>query len=304
MVSLSGTPSEYLEPPFQERMNRVALSPHLKEMMHLISHAVVVGCGGTGWHVAMTLALADLCRHITLYDGEVVEEVNLNRLPCPASKVGVNKAVVLAAEILRMRPNQVLTAREEWFSIEGVEDMACMLEHQEVPQYVDEQIRNTPYPPRQYSAIGGYTVPLRPVRSRMRTLVPVIFDCTDNPVFQEKLATACCAEVVQPSNLVYTRVSYDGVSHITVKHTPGARILNERAGRYEMMPSWSLPAQLAAVLGVYSTVRTIAQRNGHRLAAADPLASIGDEYGRVLYPQGIPTRKGARHGQEEEEQAL
>jgi len=70
-------------------------------------HAILVGCGGTGSHIAQSLArLASHLRdtggrplHLTFIDGDVVERKNVGRqLFCPA-EIGQNKAQTLAARL-------------------------------------------------------------------------------------------------------------------------------------------------------------------------------------------------------------
>ena len=65
--------------------------------------ALVIGAGGTGTWVALTLAMAG-CQDISLVDADVVEASNLNRLPFPVDAIGRPKVEALADEILRLRP--------------------------------------------------------------------------------------------------------------------------------------------------------------------------------------------------------
>ncbi len=65
--------------------------------------ALVIGAGGTGTWVALTLAMAG-CQDISLVDADVVEASNLNRLPFPIDAIGRPKVEALADEILRLRP--------------------------------------------------------------------------------------------------------------------------------------------------------------------------------------------------------
>ena len=62
----------------------------------------VVGCGGIGYWVGKFLAMSG-CEHIELYDPDVLEEHNLNRLDIPYRFLGKNKAEVTKTAIQSLR---------------------------------------------------------------------------------------------------------------------------------------------------------------------------------------------------------
>lgn len=62
----------------------------------------VVGCGGIGYWVAKFLAMSG-CEHIELFDPDVLEEHNLNRLDIPYRFLGQNKADVTKKAIQSLR---------------------------------------------------------------------------------------------------------------------------------------------------------------------------------------------------------
>jgi molybdopterin/thiamine biosynthesis adenylyltransferase len=62
----------------------------------------VVGCGGIGYWVAKFLAMSG-CEHIELYDPDILEEHNLNRLDIPYRFLGKNKADVTKKAIQSLR---------------------------------------------------------------------------------------------------------------------------------------------------------------------------------------------------------
>lgn len=62
----------------------------------------VVGCGGIGYWVAKFLAMSG-CEWIELFDPDVLEEHNLNRLDIPFRFIGKNKADVTKEAILSIR---------------------------------------------------------------------------------------------------------------------------------------------------------------------------------------------------------
>jgi molybdopterin/thiamine biosynthesis adenylyltransferase len=62
----------------------------------------VVGCGGIGFWVAKFLALAG-CEHIELFDPDIFEEHNLNRIDIPVKYIGKNKADVTKLMVQSLR---------------------------------------------------------------------------------------------------------------------------------------------------------------------------------------------------------
>ena len=56
--------------------------------------ACVVGCGGIGFWVAKFLAMSGV-EKLWLFDNDVIEEHNLNRLDLPHKTIGQNKADVV-----------------------------------------------------------------------------------------------------------------------------------------------------------------------------------------------------------------
>jgi molybdopterin/thiamine biosynthesis adenylyltransferase len=62
----------------------------------------VVGCGGIGYWVAKFLAMSG-CEHIELFDPDILEEHNLNRLDVPLKYIGHNKADIAQAAIQALR---------------------------------------------------------------------------------------------------------------------------------------------------------------------------------------------------------
>ena len=80
--------------------------PYLVPELRAITVALV-GCGGTGSHIAYTLArLAAHCRDtggprltLAFIDGDTVERKNVGRQLFASSDLGKNKAMVLAARL-------------------------------------------------------------------------------------------------------------------------------------------------------------------------------------------------------------
>ena len=67
----------------------------------------VVGCGGIGYWVAKILAMSGIGK-IILYDPDILEEHNLNRLDIPYRYIGKNKADVTKIAILGIREDCIV----------------------------------------------------------------------------------------------------------------------------------------------------------------------------------------------------
>jgi molybdopterin/thiamine biosynthesis adenylyltransferase len=65
--------------------------------------AAVVGCGGIGYWVAKFLAMSGVDR-LWLFDNDIIEQHNLNRLDLPEETIGKNKADITKIAINSIRP--------------------------------------------------------------------------------------------------------------------------------------------------------------------------------------------------------
>jgi molybdopterin/thiamine biosynthesis adenylyltransferase len=65
---------------------------------------VVIGAGGIGFHVCKMLAMAGI-KNIYVFDPDIFEEHNLNRIDAPTDVVGLNKADVVEMFVSQMRPD-------------------------------------------------------------------------------------------------------------------------------------------------------------------------------------------------------
>jgi molybdopterin/thiamine biosynthesis adenylyltransferase len=63
----------------------------------------VIGCGGIGFHVAKFAAMSGIAK-IFLFDPDLVEDHNLNRIDLPENAVGKNKAAATREMINLIRP--------------------------------------------------------------------------------------------------------------------------------------------------------------------------------------------------------
>lgn len=73
----------------------------------------LIGCGGVGVWVALSLALAGV-QYIDLYDGDTLSIHNLNRYPLPQGFIGESKSLALAQWLSLLRPDGEFVARGEF----------------------------------------------------------------------------------------------------------------------------------------------------------------------------------------------
>ena len=81
----------------------------------------IVGCGGVGFNAGLQFAMAGVSK-FTLFDPDILEEHNLNRLPVPYACIGMNKAKVLKEMIKQMRPDAEVTIYKSNFDEMLLED--------------------------------------------------------------------------------------------------------------------------------------------------------------------------------------
>lgn len=79
----------------------------------------IVGCGGVGCWVALSLVLGGVTE-LHLYDGDTLSLHNLNRFPLPPSANGEMKSVALASWLRTLRPDPNIEIRARGSFIEGV----------------------------------------------------------------------------------------------------------------------------------------------------------------------------------------
>ncbi len=78
----------------------------------LPSSITVVGCGGIGTWVAILLAMSGV-KNLYLFDPDVVEESNRNRLPFCQSSINRPKVEVVAEYIRTIRPEAIIVAIQD-----------------------------------------------------------------------------------------------------------------------------------------------------------------------------------------------
>lgn len=190
---------------------------------------IVVGCGGVGFWVALFSALSGV-EHIVLVDPDRVEVSNLNRIALMPSDVGRPKAEVLAEVIHSVRPGTRVYPVVARVGPQGVtlQELLDMLEMQ---------------------------------RYGMGALV---YDCTDHVPTQAYIAEQVAEMGL--SDVRRIRAGYDGGEHITVTKRPPPQWGDEGQG-YEVVPSWVVPAALAAALAVYKGERMYRDESAQELSA-------------------------------------
>jgi molybdopterin/thiamine biosynthesis adenylyltransferase len=101
----------------------------------------IVGCGGIGYWVAKFAAMSGI-EKLYLFDPDVLEETNLNRIDVPDEFLGMNKAVATKNIINRLRPDCTVYAfpfilQEHTFSkvdwlVDCTDKMKSQLANQEI----------------------------------------------------------------------------------------------------------------------------------------------------------------------------
>lgn len=87
------------------------------------AHVLVIGLGGVGAYAAELICRAGVGR-LTIVDGDVIDETNLNRqLAALRSTIGVPKAEIMAARLLDINPRLKLDARHEFIRDERTDEL-------------------------------------------------------------------------------------------------------------------------------------------------------------------------------------
>ncbi|MCX7945389.1 MAG: tRNA threonylcarbamoyladenosine dehydratase [Hydrogenophilus sp.] len=85
------------------------------------AHVVVVGIGGVGSWAAEALARSGVGR-LTLIDGDVVSESNLNRqVQATAAAVGLPKGAALASRLKEIVPEIAISVIDDWLTADEIE---------------------------------------------------------------------------------------------------------------------------------------------------------------------------------------
>ena len=102
--------------------NIPALSEEEQKMLSQ-KRVLIVGCGGLGGYVCECLVRAGV-GHITVADGDVFEETNLNRqLLSSVNTMGKNKAIAAKERALMIDPNVDFIAYPEFFTRDNAEKL-------------------------------------------------------------------------------------------------------------------------------------------------------------------------------------
>lgn len=87
------------------------------------ARVLVIGLGGVGSFAAEFLARSGV-GSMTIVDGDVVDETNINRqLPALHSTIGQSKVELMAQRLLDINPDLLLTKRNEFLNPENMEEI-------------------------------------------------------------------------------------------------------------------------------------------------------------------------------------
>jgi len=136
----------------------------------------VVGCGGIGYWVAKFLALSGI-EHIQLFDPDILEEHNLNRMDIPKKYIGKNKADITKLAIQSVRDECTvyaypykfndLVGKVDWV-IDCTDSAKAQLENQEIARKIGAKYFKAGYDGENFGihnqvaewgeTEGGYTI--------------------------------------------------------------------------------------------------------------------------------------------------
>lgn len=87
------------------------------------SHVAVFGIGGVGSYTVEALVRGGV-GHLSIYDGDVVSETNINRqLVATTKTIGMDKTEVARLHALEVNPDIVINAEKVFFNIENAENI-------------------------------------------------------------------------------------------------------------------------------------------------------------------------------------
>ncbi len=101
------------------------------------AHVLIIGLGGVGAYAAEQICRAGV-GHMTIVDGDCVEETNRNRqLPALISNIGKPKAEVLAQRFLDINPALQLTVINEYLKDERMQEVLLSAKYDYVVDAID-----------------------------------------------------------------------------------------------------------------------------------------------------------------------
>ena len=271
------------------RHDRTGMHPTLLSYIGSIRRAIVVGAGGIGAWVAHFLSVSDLVQELHLYDSDTIETHNHSRFMFPPEMTGKAKVTALSAMIKMCRPQAMVISHQYDFTTDELDtllqeetrfegggagdSMQELTIRDEAPGQLGPAIESNSLSEDSIfrhtiaSIIYGNTYQVSPL---------LIIDTTDNVEFQRTLSNYChtllqehmnrlvkCAQshtsIPNPGSLVpiYIRASYNGIDHVTITRRFSEFGADQAQGRYDVIPSFPLPAILAATHAVYGGLQAI-----------------------------------------------
>ena len=94
---------------------------------------IIIGCGGVGSWLGLMLAMNGAHDKIALIDGQKLEPSNMNRIPCPPTWVGQNKAVALRRMIKFLRPQLEINVFPSHLSEDTLEWLKMLMNRSSAP---------------------------------------------------------------------------------------------------------------------------------------------------------------------------
>jgi hypothetical protein len=271
------------------RHARTQLSPELEQYNHSFRSAYLVGCGGIGAWMGFFMAASDLADELHLFDSDKVEAHNHSRFMYPNELTGEHKSLALAATIKQSRPDiRVFTYERDFIPNSDIDTLLHqrmythdMIAHQNAR---DINLMVTEVDDEQEPLFEDHVLPISRqhrwsvfLHAQPKVQFVPIIDATDNPAFQQDLGAAVQrqADIIRNQFIgtfragthttitrtvvipLYLRVSYNGSHHITITGRNSSWAMDQATGRYDVIPSFALPAILASACGLYGLLQRV-----------------------------------------------
>lgn len=95
------------------------------------NHAII-GCGGVGFWLAIILAMQGY-QNFALFDGQILETTNMNRIPVPPNWLGIKKVTALRKVIRSLRPETSIVNFPNHITPENLDILGKMIREAGMP---------------------------------------------------------------------------------------------------------------------------------------------------------------------------
>ena len=225
----------------------------LNHMVNNNTH-LIIGCGGVGYWLALSLAMMGV-QDFILIDGQTIDNTNLNRLPVPQSWLGRNKAVALRKLIRFLRPAtriSVLTAHITDETLNVIPDMLMNSHH--------------------------------------HTFIYNVWDTTDNAIIQRKIydfVTNMKKKVESNQGILYRKIGYEAWNVGNYAKWDIWTDESEYQAGYRTSSANSVTSMLSAGLAIFAmglgreddfnlNLRTLIEKGGNDDVSPEPRQQVGD----------------------------